>query len=293
MADVEAWVWQSALLDQHALLPPAPAGPARVGPARVGTVSHPPARARVIEGHSGWYLDTIVALAALARRKEVRTVCEVGFNLGHSALAALEAASPRAHVVSFDIGLHTYTAGAARWVMLRHRGRLSVQLGHSAWTVPTFARLHRHLAARAGEGNEAGGARGGLRPAPETVAAAEPSTRGGAAGSGVPGDPLRIAGVAAGRAYRDDGPKCDLIFVDGDHSAEGAYTDLSLLREIARRGWNRVVIDNAESESVQRAWRQVEAEGKVRRRAWGDDLDAERGEVRPRILALGEYVWPK
>ena len=88
------------------------------------------------EGHSSQLFSQMEWYASLATLPWVQTVCEIGFNAGHSAatyLATKESLTYRA----FDIGLHGASRPAAdllSWIF--GEGRISVTWGDSARTVP-------------------------------------------------------------------------------------------------------------------------------------------------------------
>lgn len=73
--------------------------------------------------------------AALAAAPAVRTICETGFNGGHSALLYL-LANPTAHVISFDLGKYAYTDAAAQWLAAKFPQRFELIRGDSTQTVP-------------------------------------------------------------------------------------------------------------------------------------------------------------
>lgn len=83
-------------------------------------------------------------LAQQAGSALVRRVCEVGFNAGHSALAMLLSAPSRASLVSFDLGVMTYTSVCAQLVrkVFPERGRFRLIVGHSNQTIRQFALNH-------------------------------------------------------------------------------------------------------------------------------------------------------
>lgn len=68
-----------------------------------------------------------------------RTVCEVGFNAGHSALLWLLSGATR--VVSFELGQYSYSHVAEAWLAARFPGKLLVVLGDSLHTVPAFSAM--------------------------------------------------------------------------------------------------------------------------------------------------------
>ena len=75
---------------------------------------------------------------------QVRTICDIGFNGGHSALLWL--AYSNAQVLMFDLGAHEGVSIGHRWLhsvpSLRAAERLQLILGDSNETVPAFARRH-------------------------------------------------------------------------------------------------------------------------------------------------------
>uniref|UniRef100_A0A7S3Y0A8 Methyltransferase domain-containing protein n=1 Tax=Heterosigma akashiwo TaxID=2829 RepID=A0A7S3Y0A8_HETAK len=102
---------------------------------------------RGIEGHSGQYPGKIKVFQRLVQEyRSMSTVCEIGFNAGHSAMAFL-AASSRIRVVSFDLGTNrapkgsgqTYAARAQDFVSSVFPGRSILVVGNASYTVPTFA----------------------------------------------------------------------------------------------------------------------------------------------------------
>ncbi|CAM9243873.1 unnamed protein product [Ectocarpus sp. 12 AP-2014] len=65
-----------------------------------------------------------------------------------------------------------------------------------------------------------------------------------------------VAEEAAGRKPQ----ACNILFVDGDHSEDGAYADLVNFRVLASRDWNVLAIDDLESPPVEAAWRRFREE---------------------------------
>jgi len=104
----------------------------------------------VFEGSTSSFLDKVRFLQATVHRDWTsprdgagsqklappKTVCEVGFNAGHSSLMWLMAGADR--VVSFELGHHNYSHVAAQWLSARFPGRLHVVMGDASQTVPTF-----------------------------------------------------------------------------------------------------------------------------------------------------------
>ncbi|KAL3929057.1 MAG: hypothetical protein SGPRY_002120 [Prymnesium sp.] len=78
---------------------------------------------------------------ALATRVQISTICEVGFNAGHSAVVLLSA-NPTARLEAFDTFSLSHSAASLRLVSRLFPGRVSPHKGLSSDTVPA-ARLHR------------------------------------------------------------------------------------------------------------------------------------------------------
>ena len=74
----------------------------------------------------------------LAGRKWVNTICETGFNAGHSTLQWL-AGSNHTKVYSFDIGIYNYTRPMANFLKQTFPGRLQLIMGNSLESVPRFS----------------------------------------------------------------------------------------------------------------------------------------------------------
>lgn len=91
---------------------------------------------REIEGHSNMFPVAIEVFNELAENPEVKTICEVGFNGGHSALRWLLHST--AKIYSFDLGSHHYSKPAAMWLSKKFPGRLEVAWGDSLVSVPKF-----------------------------------------------------------------------------------------------------------------------------------------------------------
>ena len=73
----------------------------------------------------------------MASLKFVRTVCETGFNYGHSSFNYLTA-NDKAVVHSFDIGSHPYTKHMADYLSAKFPGRFFIHYGDSAASLPEF-----------------------------------------------------------------------------------------------------------------------------------------------------------
>ena len=73
--------------------------------------------------------------AAVVRRPGISTVCEVGFNAGHSAVVLLQA-NPSVRLETFDLFSYPHSADSLSYVMRRFPGRVTPHKGRSAQTVP-------------------------------------------------------------------------------------------------------------------------------------------------------------
>jgi len=72
----------------------------------------------------------------MAEQGALKTVCETGFNAGHSALRFLTLS--KAQVYEFDLGAHKYAHISADFLTQSFPGRLNVTFGDSTQTVPAF-----------------------------------------------------------------------------------------------------------------------------------------------------------
>jgi predicted O-methyltransferase YrrM len=78
----------------------------------------------------------------LARSVQPGTICEVGFNGGHSAAVFLSAAGRRAKMVSFDLAEFEYSETAQQLVGALYPDQLRLIAGRSETTVPRFSKRH-------------------------------------------------------------------------------------------------------------------------------------------------------
>ena len=98
-------------------------------------------RQRYMEGHSSEVSSQSRLYYWLSRRPWVKTICEIGFNAGHSTLQWL-AASEDVIVYSFDLGEHAYTRPMAAYFSQTFPDRFHLNIGDSLQTVPLFTRNH-------------------------------------------------------------------------------------------------------------------------------------------------------
>ncbi|CUG86932.1 membrane-associated methyltransferase, putative [Bodo saltans] len=101
-----------------------------------------------VEGNSAQLKVERKVYTALAQLPEVKTICEIGFNMGHSASLWL-LANPTANVYMFDLWSHEYSPIAENFLRsskatafgLRNvSSRLTITKGSSLTTVPKFAK---------------------------------------------------------------------------------------------------------------------------------------------------------
>ena len=92
-----------------------------------------------VESHSGNSDVKTVLYHLLGRQEWIKTVCEIGFNAGHSSLVWLTA-SNKTFVYSFDIAEHTYTKQMVQYLQNQFPGRLKLTFGDSMHTIPQFIR---------------------------------------------------------------------------------------------------------------------------------------------------------
>ena len=91
-------------------------------------------------GHSGQVEEEIALLHSLSADKDVRTVCEIGFNAGHSAVAMLEGHNHVA-LVEFDLLGMLYSKAAKKALEKSYPNRTRFFQGSSQMTVPQYAIL--------------------------------------------------------------------------------------------------------------------------------------------------------
>ena len=77
----------------------------------------------------------------LAQQPWVHTICEIGFNMGHSAFQLLTGSSSTTKLYSFDVNKHPYTQPMAAFMNTTFPGRFSFISGDSTVTVPVATHL--------------------------------------------------------------------------------------------------------------------------------------------------------
>jgi predicted O-methyltransferase YrrM len=82
--------------------------------------------------------------AALVEDSTVATICETGFNAGHSALLFLQA-NPHARLITFDLGELPVTNVTQTWMREKFPNRFEFVKGDSVQTVPQYFSEHRDV----------------------------------------------------------------------------------------------------------------------------------------------------
>lgn len=92
-----------------------------------------------MEGHSSKEANPQTRLYdTWARSKDVKTICEIGFNAGHSALRFM--AQGNATLYEFDMGQHKSSKVAAQFMKNHFGDRFTIVWGDSTKTVPQYTR---------------------------------------------------------------------------------------------------------------------------------------------------------
>lgn len=93
------------------------------------------------EGHITSSSKALSMYYEIARSPLVNTICEVGFNAGHSTAIFLNA-NPKAQILSFDIGQFDYTIKQAELATELFGDRFHITWGDSRESIPTFREMH-------------------------------------------------------------------------------------------------------------------------------------------------------
>ena len=95
----------------------------------------------LVLGHTGFHYEKARSLIHIFADPRVETVCEIGFNAGHSALNALLARTG-IQVISFDLGEYwdAYSKHSYQLLNTSFPNQLDIVLGDSTVTVPQFVR---------------------------------------------------------------------------------------------------------------------------------------------------------
>ena len=89
-------------------------------------------------GHVGQIGEEVALLRGLAMAPGVRTICEIGFLAGHSAILFLEGLSTTLH--DFDLPRAPFANASRTLLQKLYPGRITFHDGDSKFTVPEFSR---------------------------------------------------------------------------------------------------------------------------------------------------------
>jgi hypothetical protein len=98
----------------------------------------------LVEGFVAQEPEEVKEYVLLARDLYVKTICETGFNAGHSTLLWL-LANPNAKVYSFDLGQYPYTIAASKFMAEKFPDRFTFTKGNSVETLPKFIAANPHV----------------------------------------------------------------------------------------------------------------------------------------------------
>ena len=93
------------------------------------------------EGHTGTVVHQTNVYYQLAQQQWVDTICEIGFNMGHSSFQWLTGSSSTTKLYSFDLNQHPYSQPMAAFMSKTFPGRFSFIPGDSTITVPAAKHL--------------------------------------------------------------------------------------------------------------------------------------------------------
>ena len=83
-------------------------------------------------------------LRELVHKRAPKSIMEIGFNAGHSALLFLANTPPETKVVSFDLGEYAYVFAAKRYIDAMFPGRHTLVTGDSTVTIPKYEEQVAH-----------------------------------------------------------------------------------------------------------------------------------------------------
>jgi FkbM family methyltransferase len=92
----------------------------------------------IVEGGSYQIGAQTERLRELVKKRAPKSIMEIGFNAGHSALLFLENTPPDTKVVSFDLGEYAYVFAAKRYIDAMFPGRHTLVTGDSTVTIPNY-----------------------------------------------------------------------------------------------------------------------------------------------------------
>lgn len=98
----------------------------------------------IVEGGSFQIKHQVARLRELVAASSPKSIMEIGFNAGHSALLFLAITPPETKVVSFDLGEYAYVFAAKRYIDSVFPGRHTLVTGDSTVTIPKYEEQVAH-----------------------------------------------------------------------------------------------------------------------------------------------------
>ena len=98
----------------------------------------------IVEGGSYQISAQVARLRELVVKRAPKSIMEIGFNAGHSALLFLANTPPETKVVSFDLGEYAYVFAAKRYIDAVFPGRHTLVTGDSTTTIPKYEEQIAH-----------------------------------------------------------------------------------------------------------------------------------------------------
>ena len=98
----------------------------------------------LIEGGSFQIRAQVNRLREFVAKRQPKSIMEIGFNGGHSALLFLSITPPETKVVSFDLGEYAYVFAAKRYIDSVFPGRHTLVTGDSTATIPNYEEQVAH-----------------------------------------------------------------------------------------------------------------------------------------------------
>ena len=189
------------------------------------------------EGGTLGYHKKSALLNSFADDKQINTICEIGFNSGHSATNFLSA-NPTATLISFDMFHYAYSDAAVasvRDLFVNHT--FITVAGDSMQTLPEFIRNLSHV---------------------ETI---QYHTSG-----------LEVTLKSKTLADQSRFPLCNLIFIDGGHADDVLQSDILNMRRLADPSYHLVIADDYDQDQVKDAVTLMESKGVLQDVVVYDDL---------------------
>ncbi len=190
-----------------------------------------------LEGNSFGHYEKEKLIQSLANDVRVKTICEIGFNSGYSALNYLTV-NPNATVISFDIFRWDYSAVANIALNEMFPGRHLITIaGDSQYSVPMFHEIMKRQQTKSTQHYQ------------HTTKQIDTN-----------GEVIDHSDVA----IADNVPLCNMIFIDGGHSREQFLSDLKMLKRLADPAYHTILIDDFSVPDINSAYYEQEALGLVK-----------------------------